>query len=136
MKRKDRTAEKRQPILRRSSRGGSAPPRLSVWFSALFLLPFRGVCLAAAPERGALVYAKHTPWCQIGYSMTKSVKIIFCLYKFQIWSALVILQAMTIRRYRERATTADYPISIKHAIDPQYTNTLLNHFLTDGVCLH
>ena len=26
---------------------------LSVWFSALFLLPFRGVCLAAAPEREA-----------------------------------------------------------------------------------
>ena len=32
----------------KSSGDGSAPPRLSVWFSALFLLPFRGVCLAAA----------------------------------------------------------------------------------------
>ena len=48
MKRKDRTAEKRQPIPKRFSGDGSAPPRLSVWFSALFLLPFRGVCLAAA----------------------------------------------------------------------------------------
>ena len=48
MKRKDRTAEKRQPIPKRFSGDGYAPPRLSVWFSALFLLPFRGVCLAAA----------------------------------------------------------------------------------------
>ena len=45
---KDRTAGKRQPIPKRFSGDGSAPPRLSVWFSALFLLPFRGVCLAAA----------------------------------------------------------------------------------------
>ena len=33
---------------KRFSGDGSAPPRLSVWFSALLLLPFRGVCLAAA----------------------------------------------------------------------------------------
>ena len=33
---------------KRFSGDGSAPPRLSVWFSELFLLPFRGVCLAAA----------------------------------------------------------------------------------------
>ena len=39
-KRKDRTAEKRQPIPKRFSGDGSAPPRLSVWFSALFLLSF------------------------------------------------------------------------------------------------
>ena len=32
---------------KRFSGDGSAPPRLSVWFSALFLLSFRGVCLAA-----------------------------------------------------------------------------------------
>ena len=56
MKRKDRTAEKAAADPERFSGDGSAPPRLSVWFSALFLLPFRGVCLAAAP--------KHTPWCQ------------------------------------------------------------------------
>ena len=53
MKRKDRTAEKRQPIPKRFSGDGSAPPRLSVWFSALFLLPFRGVCLAAARDGAA-----------------------------------------------------------------------------------
>lgn len=40
MKRKDHTAEKRQPIPKRFSGDGSAPPRLSVWFSALFLLSF------------------------------------------------------------------------------------------------
>ena len=48
MKRKDRTAEKAAADPKRFSGDGSAPPRLSVWFSALFLLPFRGVCLAAA----------------------------------------------------------------------------------------
>ena len=56
MKRKDRTAEKRQPIPKRFSGDGSAPPRLSVWFSALFLLPFRGVCLAAARVSAAHLY--------------------------------------------------------------------------------
>ena len=35
--------KKRQPSPERFSGDGSAPPRLSVWFSALFLLPFRGV---------------------------------------------------------------------------------------------
>ena len=48
MKRKDRTAEKRQPSPERFSGDGSAPPRLSVWFSAPLLLPFRGVSLSAA----------------------------------------------------------------------------------------
>ena len=40
--------KKRQPIPKRVSGDGSAPPRLSVWFSAPLLLPFRGVCLVAA----------------------------------------------------------------------------------------
>ena len=40
--------KKRQPVPQRVSGDGSAPPRLSVWFSVLFLLFFRGVCLAAA----------------------------------------------------------------------------------------
>jgi len=37
IRRKDRTAEKRQPIPERFSGDGSAPPRLSVWFSTLFV---------------------------------------------------------------------------------------------------
>ena len=37
--------KKRQPIPKRFSGDGSAPPRLSVWF---FRVSFRGVCLAAA----------------------------------------------------------------------------------------
>ena len=57
----------RQPIPKRFSGDGSAPPRLSIWFSAPLLLHFRSVCLAAARRsRAALVYAKHTPWCQSG----------------------------------------------------------------------
>ena len=46
--RKSCAAEKAAADPKRFSGDGSAPPRLSVWFSALFLLPFRGVCLAAA----------------------------------------------------------------------------------------
>ena len=37
MKRKKRTAEKRQPIPERFSGDGSAPPRLLVWFPVLIL---------------------------------------------------------------------------------------------------
>ena len=48
LKRKDRAAEKAAANPKRFSEDGSAPPRLSVWFSAPLLLPFRGVCLAAA----------------------------------------------------------------------------------------
>ena len=50
MKRKDRTAEKAAADPKRFSGDGSAPPRLSVWFSALFLLPFRRRRLAALPR--------------------------------------------------------------------------------------
>ena len=48
MKESHARRQKRQPIPKRVSGDGSAPPRLSVWFSVLFLLFFRGVCLAAA----------------------------------------------------------------------------------------
>ena len=103
--RKPCAAEKRQPVPKRVSGDGSAPPRFLVAvnfasqaachgnppvllryvsssqkifalqiFSGSPVLPgfpccscclFRGVCLAAARRsRAALVYAKHTPWCQ------------------------------------------------------------------------
>ena len=48
--RKPCAAEKRQPVPKRVSGDGSAPPRLRFGFS---VIPFRGVCLAAAPEREA-----------------------------------------------------------------------------------
>ena len=63
-----------------SGLAGTAPRRrVFVWFSVLFLLSFsRRVLGCGARQRAALVYAKHTPWCQSGFSMTKSLKIIFC----------------------------------------------------------
>ena len=72
--------KKRQPLPKRVSGDGSAPPRLSIWFSChSFSWRVLGcgararsakVCGAAtaAPQciKAALVYAKHTPRCQIG----------------------------------------------------------------------
>ena len=65
MKRKDRTAEKRQPIP--SGLAGTAPLRRAfglVFHVVLVAFSLR-VLGCGAHQRGALVYAKHTPWCQI-----------------------------------------------------------------------
>ena len=49
-------------------RGRLRAAALSVWFSVLFLLSFSWRVLGCgARQRAALVYAKHTPWCQIGF---------------------------------------------------------------------
>ena len=48
MKESHARRQKRQPIPKAVQRGRLRAAALSVWFSALFLLPFRGVCLAAA----------------------------------------------------------------------------------------
>ena len=62
--RKPCAAEKRQSVPKRVSGDGSAPPRLSVWFSVLFLFTFSWRVLGCgARQRGALVYAKHTLRC-------------------------------------------------------------------------
>ena len=45
--------QKRQPIPKRFSGDGSAPPRFLFGFSCCSCCLFRGVCLAAAPEREA-----------------------------------------------------------------------------------
>ena len=45
--------QKRQPIPKRVSGDGSAPPRFRFGFSFYSCCLFRGVCLAAAPEREA-----------------------------------------------------------------------------------
>ena len=64
--------KKRQPIPKRVSGDGSAPPRFSICF---FIASFRGVCLAAeARSADALVYAKHTPRCQINFLLIKAIK--------------------------------------------------------------
>ena len=110
--------KKRQPIPKRVSGDGSAPPRFLVavnfafrrlakatrqlcsvtsplpkkslrcksFLGALFYLVFRVVLVVffvacawlRRAQRAALVYAKHTPWCQSGFPMAKSLKIIFC----------------------------------------------------------
>lgn len=73
--------KKRQPIPKRVSGDGSAPPRFRFGFPCCSCCLFRGVCLAAAPERASarvtvrrqphrqlcrrLVIDKHTPWCQL-----------------------------------------------------------------------
>ena len=57
--------QKRQPIPKRFSGDGSAPPRFRFGFPFCSGCLFRGVCLAAAAQSAAaLVYAKHTPRCQ------------------------------------------------------------------------
>ena len=50
----------------RKERGRLRAAALSVRFSVLFLLPFPWRVLGCgARQRGALVYAKHTPRCQM-----------------------------------------------------------------------
>jgi len=61
IRRKDRTAEKRQPIP--SGLAGTAPLRRA--FLLLRRLRRIRVLGCGARQRGALVYAKHTPRCQI-----------------------------------------------------------------------
>ena len=51
--RKTGAAEKRQPVPERVSGDGSAPPRFRFGFPFYSCCLFRGVCLAAAPEREA-----------------------------------------------------------------------------------
>ena len=57
--------KKRQPIPKAVQRGRLRAAALSVWFSVLFLFSFSWRVLGCgARQRAALVYAKHTPWCQ------------------------------------------------------------------------
>ena len=53
MKESHARRKKRQPIPKRVSGDGSAPPRFRFGFSFYSCCLFRGVCLAAAPEREA-----------------------------------------------------------------------------------
>ena len=57
--------KKRQPIPKRVSGDGSAPPRFRFGFPviSLFAFPWR-VLGCGARQRGALVIDKHTPQCQ------------------------------------------------------------------------
>ena len=65
MKESHARRKKRQPIPKRVSGDGSAPPRLSVWFSGHFSVCFSVACAwLRRAQRAALVYAKHTPRCQ------------------------------------------------------------------------
>ena len=48
---------------KRVSGDGSAPPRISVWFSALFV--FAACAWLRRSEATPLVYDKHTPRCQV-----------------------------------------------------------------------
>ena len=62
---------------KRFSGDGSASPRFRLVFRVVLVaFPWR-VLGCGARQRAALVYAKHTPWCQIGFLMTKALKIIF-----------------------------------------------------------
>ena len=73
--RKPCAAEKRQPIPKAVQRGRLRAAALSVWFSVLFLLSFSWRVLGCgARQRGALVYANHTPRCQIDFLLIKAIK--------------------------------------------------------------
>ena len=65
--RKHCAAEKAAADPERFSGDGSAPPRFRFGFPviSLFAFPWR-VLGCGARQRAALVYAKHTPWCQSG----------------------------------------------------------------------
>ena len=79
MKESHARRQKRQPIPKRVSGDGSAPPRLSVWFSGHFSVCFSVACAwLRRAQRAALVYAKHTPRCQIVFLLFQSSKTIFC----------------------------------------------------------
>ena len=86
MKRKRCAEEKAAAGPKAVQRGRLRSAALSVWFFALF---FRAVFSrrglgCGARQRAALVYAKLTPRCQIGFSVPKSLKIIFrnLLYEY------------------------------------------------------
>ena len=70
MKRKDRSAEKRQPIPKRVSGDGSAPPRLSIWLSALFVF-VACACRGGAKRRRSRIKDKHTPRLQIVFFVSR-----------------------------------------------------------------
>ena len=121
MKRKDRTAEKNSrdnhngktnekkgshggkaaADPKRFSGDGSAPLRLSVWFSALFLLPFRGVCLAAARVSAAHLSMPSTRHGAKFVKTTKNRTSTFCRSPNQINKYLVflVLRAFPIISY-------------------------------------
>ena len=57
--------KKRQPIPKAVQRGRLRAAALSVWFSGHFFVCFSVACAwLRRAKRAALVYAKHTPWCQ------------------------------------------------------------------------
>ena len=66
MKRKDRTAEKAAAAPQAVQRGRlrSAAP-FGLVFRVVLVAVSRRVLGCGARQRGALVYAQHTPWCQI-----------------------------------------------------------------------
>ena len=88
----NRLNEKRKRRLegkpRESEKSGRSPERFSgrLRFALVFCspCPFNGVCLSAARRsRAALVYDKHTPWCQsciIGNLFLRSQRFSFNLH--------------------------------------------------------
>ena len=70
--------KKRQPIPKRVSGDGSAPPHFRLVFRIVLVAFSRRVLGCGARQRAALVYVKHTLWCQSGFPMAKLLKIIFC----------------------------------------------------------
>ena len=64
MKESHARRKKRQPIPERVSGDGSAPPRFRFGFPRCSCCRFAACAWLRRAQRAALVYAKHTPWCQ------------------------------------------------------------------------